>query len=162
MPTASSAPSAIGGDDAGSVGGHSGRQPRLSRRQHLDLRARRLRALRAALEALFGRIDAGELTAITSELTLAELLVKPLQMGQDQSQRAYLETLQSGPTLTMAPVSRAVLLDAARLRGQQPALKLPDAIHAATALACNASVFVTNDARFAAVAGLTAIVLHAE
>jgi len=114
------------------------------------------------LEALFGRIDAGELTAITSELTLAELLVKPLQMGQDQSQRAYLETLQSGPTLTMAPVSRAVLLDAARLRAQQPALKLPDAIHAATALACNASVFVTNDARFAAVAGLTAIVLHAE
>jgi predicted nucleic acid-binding protein len=114
------------------------------------------------LAALFGRIDAGELTAIASELTLAELLVKPLQMGQAQSQRVYLEALQSGPTLTMAPISRAILIDAARLRSQNPALKLPDAIHAATALAFEAQVFVTNDARFGAVGGLAAILLHAE
>lgn len=114
------------------------------------------------LGAPFARIDAGERTAITSQPTLAELLVKPLQMGQAQSQRAYLETLQSGTTLTIAPISRAILIDAARLRAQQPALELPDAIHAATALACDASVFVTNDARFAAVGGLAAIVLHTE
>jgi predicted nucleic acid-binding protein len=113
------------------------------------------------LTALLGRIDAGELAAVTSELTLAELLVKPLQTGLARLQQTYLDTLQSGPTLTVAPITRAILVDAARLRAQQPALKLPDAIHAATALACDAPIFVTNDARFSAVDGLTAIVLHA-
>jgi predicted nucleic acid-binding protein len=115
----------------------------------------------AALTALFKRIDTGELMAVTSELTLAEALVKPLQTNQPPLQQVYLDTLQSSQALMMAPISRTVLIDAARLRAQHASLKLPDAIHAATALAQNARTFVTNDARFGAVSGLAAVVLHA-
>lgn len=61
----------------------------------------------------------------------------------------------------MAPISRTALIEAARLRAQHACLKLPDAIHAATAVAYGASTFVTNDARFRPVSGLTAVVLHA-
>jgi predicted nucleic acid-binding protein len=115
----------------------------------------------ATLTTLFARIDAGELVAVTSDLTLAEVLVKPLHTRQAELQQVYLDTLQSGQTLTMAPITRAVLIEAARLRAQHASLKLPDAIHAATAMAHSAPTFISNDARFGAVSGLTAIVLHA-
>ena len=113
------------------------------------------------LAELFARIDDGELVAVTSELTLAEALVKPFQSNQHELERIYLDTLQSSETLTVAPVSREVLTSAARLRAQYPSLKLPDAIHAATALAQDARMFITNDARFGTVGALTSIVLNA-
>ena len=113
------------------------------------------------LAELFARIDEGELAAVTSELTLAEVLVKPFQSNHHELERIYVETLQSSATLTVAPVSREVLMSAARLRAQYPPLKLPDAIHAATALAYDARTFITNDARFESVDALTATVLHA-
>lgn len=113
------------------------------------------------LAELFARIDDGELVAVTSELTLAEALVKPFQSNQHELELIYLDTLQTSETLTVAPVSREVLTSAARLRAQYPSLKLPDAIHAATALAQDARMFITNDARFGTVGALTSIVLNA-
>jgi predicted nucleic acid-binding protein len=113
------------------------------------------------LTALFERVDAGELTSVTSELTLAEVLVKPFQAKQPDLQQIYMDTLQSGDSLTIVPLLRATLIEAARLRAQYPALKLPDAVHAATALTSGAHLFVTNDARFRAIGALQAIVLHA-
>jgi len=46
----------------------------------------------------------------------------------------------------MRPVDRSVLIDAARLRGRT-GLRLPDAIHASTALASGCDTFLTNDRR---------------
>ncbi len=113
------------------------------------------------LAELFARIDEGELAAVTSELTLAEVLVKPFQSNRQELERIYLDNLQTSATLTVAPVSREVLMSAARLRAQYPPLKLPDAIHAATALAHDAHTFITNDARFGSVDALTPIILNA-
>ncbi len=66
------------------------------------------------------------LVAVTSELTLAEALVKPLLDRHAERQAAYLQVLQPSTSLHMAPVSRDVLLAAARLRAET-GLKLPDA-----------------------------------
>ena len=52
-------------------------------------------AFAAPLAALFARIDAGELIAITSELTLAEVLVKPFIDDNVALQQRYIETLQN-------------------------------------------------------------------
>ena len=52
------------------------------------------------------------------------------------------------------PLSREILIAAARLRAQIATLKMPDALHAATALSQAAEYLVSNDARFAAVPGL--------
>ena len=52
-------------------------------------------AFTAALTALFARIDASELIPLTSELTVAGVLVKPFADGNVTLQQRYLETLQN-------------------------------------------------------------------
>jgi predicted nucleic acid-binding protein len=108
---------------------------------------------RAVLTMLFEALDRGELTAVTSELTLAEVLVKPLLDHHAERQAAYLEALQPSTSLQIVPVSREVLIAAARLRADAN-LKLPDAIHAATAQLTGCGQFLTNDARVPALPGL--------
>lgn len=109
---------------------------------------------RPTLTALFESLDRQELTAVTSELTLAEALVKPLLDRHTEREAAYLQVLQSSSSLLVVPVSRAVLIAAARLRAEAD-LKLPDAIHVATAQLSTCSTFLTNDARIPSVPGLT-------
>ena len=48
--------------------------------------------------------------------------------------------------LAMVPVSRTILIDAARLRANS-GLRLPDAIHVATAVAAGCPIFLSNDRR---------------
>ena len=100
-----------------------------------------------ALEEVFESADAGNLVVVTSELTLAEVLVKPLQEGDLDKQQAYCEALQNSESLIVAGVSREVLIEAAQIRANQK-LKLPDAIHLATAIQYQCSTFLTNDSRF--------------
>ena len=114
----------------------------------------------AALTALFARIDAGELTAITSEFTLAEVLVKPFADANLALQQLYAETLQARLALRIVPITRDILIAAARLRAQHPTLKMPDALHAATALADGAQYFVSNDARFVVLPELTQLSIN--
>jgi predicted nucleic acid-binding protein len=66
-----------------------------------------------------------------------------------------LEALQAHDALVLVPVDRFLWIDAATLRARTPALKLPDAVHAASALATGARDFITNDARFRSVTGLS-------
>jgi predicted nucleic acid-binding protein len=103
---------------------------------------------------IFERVDAGELRGYTSELTLAEVLVKPLSAGADAIRQQYEQLLASPGPLTVLPVSRLILLEAARLRAGFPSLKLPDAIHAATAMLHQCNTFLTNDRRFESVGNL--------
>ncbi|HEY3571964.1 MAG TPA: type II toxin-antitoxin system VapC family toxin [Thermoanaerobaculia bacterium] len=100
---------------------------------------------RVAGEVL-GALDRGELAAVTSELSLAECLVKPMELGRSEVTEAYLEFLQNRRFLAIGPVSREILIEAAHLRGLSR-IKLPDAIHAATALQKGCSSFLTNDDR---------------
>lgn len=109
---------------------------------------------RPTLTALFESLDRQELTAVTSELTLAEALVKPLLDRHTEREAAYLQVLQSSSSLLVVPVSRAVLIAAARLRAEAD-LKLPDAIHVASAQLSTCSTFLTNDARIPSVPRLT-------
>lgn len=112
------------------------------------------------LRDLLLRIDRGELRGVTSEFTLAEVLVKPIRAGDDRLRNFYQHRLTSSPTLEVAPVSRSVLLMAAQLRAQRSALKLPDAIHAATALTIPCDHFLTHDLRFGDVPGLSVVSLQ--
>jgi predicted nucleic acid-binding protein len=97
-----------------------------------------------AVGELFDLIDAAKTTAVSSDLTLAELLVRPLELGRDDLVGIYAELLQPSPGLTVSPIDRAVLIAAAHLRTQR-GLRLPDATHVATALASSCELFVSND-----------------
>lgn len=98
------------------------------------------------LEALFKAIDSAELQTVTSELSLAEALIRPIENNNLQHQAIYQSAIRSRTGLEVVPVSRSILLEAARLRGTV-GLKLPDAIHVATALQTDCEVFLTNDDR---------------
>lgn len=112
----------------------------------------------AALEDLFESADMRNLAIVTSELTLAEVLVKPLEDGDLEKQQAYCEALQSSEHLTIASVSRDVLIEAAKVRATQK-LKLPDAIHLATAVQYQCSTFLTNDSLFKKTCLLPVVIL---
>jgi predicted nucleic acid-binding protein len=58
-------------------------------------------AFATSLAALFTRIDSGDLAAVTSELTLAEVLVKPIADGNTAIQERYLEALQPRDSLIL-------------------------------------------------------------
>ncbi|NQT87775.1 type II toxin-antitoxin system VapC family toxin [bacterium] len=97
------------------------------------------------MREVFEGIDAGGFEAATSELTLAEVMVRPVADGNVALQQAYEGMIHAGGALQVAAVDRAILLNAARLRAAAMALKLPDAIHVATAHACRCTVLLTND-----------------
>jgi predicted nucleic acid-binding protein len=109
------------------------------------------------LAALFSRFDSGQLHAVTSELTVAEVLVKPLRDGNATLCDAFERMLRTSGALTMVPVSRSILAHAAAVRATS-SLKLPDAIHAATAMEQTCTTFLTNDRLFTTLTGLP--VLH--
>lgn len=63
-----------------------------------------------ALDEFFGSIETGEVRAFTSELTLAEFLVRPLMDGNLEIQTAYQQALQNAEGFEVVPVSRDVLI----------------------------------------------------
>jgi predicted nucleic acid-binding protein len=99
-----------------------------------------------ALSALFGLLEDSATVAVTSELTLAEVLPKPFEAGREDIARLYQEMLAPSPWLSVVPVERSILIAAARLQVGL-ALRLPDAIHVATAAATRCEALLSNDRR---------------
>ena len=102
-------------------------------------------------------INDGVISAVTSELTLAELLPKPLASEDGSLVDLYEALICLGGALDIAPVTRDVLIGSAKIRAQIPRIKLPDAIHLATALQRRCPAFLTSDIRIGAPSGLQII-----
>jgi predicted nucleic acid-binding protein len=96
------------------------------------------------LRQLFNEIDSRAMRAVTSELTLAEALAKPMKLGAQDLVEKNEELLAPESPIETAAVDRIVLTEAARLRGQT-GLKLMDAIHVATAQLLGCDLFLSND-----------------
>jgi predicted nucleic acid-binding protein len=107
---------------------------------------------------LWDALDASLQDVVTSELSLLEVLVKPLRIGDTTLQTMFIGTLYGTPGLSCVSITRQILEIAASLRATT-GLKTPDAIHAATALAAGCTLFVTNDLAFRRVPGLNVAVL---
>ena len=101
----------------------------------------------AQVQPLLDAMDAAEVFIVTSELTLAEVLVGPIKTQNLVIQQTYRSFLTTTAILEVAPVTRAILENAAELRATTK-LKLPDAIHLATALQYQCDSFLTNDVVF--------------
>lgn len=94
-------------------------------------------------------MQTADIFVVTSELTLAETLVGPIKANNLLIQQTYRSFLTTTAILEVAPVSRRILEAAAQLRATTK-LKLPDAIHLATALQYQCDSFLTNDVSFKA------------
>lgn len=99
------------------------------------------------MTSLFAAIDEGKIKAVTSELTLAEVLIKPMMDNNADLQKVYKETLRSSEGFSVMPINRQILIEAARLRAESETLRLPDAIHLATASVHHCTFFLTYDKR---------------
>lgn len=92
-------------------------------------------------------VETGELKAVTSEITLAEILVKPIELGADDLCSAYEQVFVSGPNFEVCPVERRILIEAARIRAGRKSIRLPDAVHIATAARRGCTYFLSGDTR---------------
>jgi len=82
---------------------------------------------------------------LTSTLTLAEVLVKPLAAGDIALAERY-EKLLSGPGISVLPFDRACARIYAQLR-KDKSLKAPDVLQLACAANARCDMFITNDDR---------------
>lgn len=113
----------------------------------------------STLVDLFNAVESGGVLAVTSELTLAELLIVPFRHGNAEEEKRCRMILRPQPYLSLFPVSSDVLERMARLRAGLPAMRTPDAIHTATAQLAGCDLFLTNDRRLKTVSGLPVILL---
>jgi predicted nucleic acid-binding protein len=104
-------------------------------------------------------VESGTILAATSEMSLAEVLVKPLEQGDEALAEAYESMIVSGEGFEVLQVRRDILLEAARTRAGRSAIKLPDAIHIATARAASCDYVVSDDRRMPVTKGIKVIPL---
>jgi len=90
--------------------------------------------------------DRGRMRAVTSGLTVVEVLPYPIAANDDVILSGYRRLLGGFPNFSVVPVTTAILYRAAELRAELGG-DTPDAIHVATALAAGCGGLVTNDDR---------------
>ena len=89
-------------------------------------------------------VSKGECGASVSELTLLELLVRPLQLERQDVADEYEALLSHFPNLELVPLTRRIVLRAAAIRARY-GFRTPDALILATAIIQGATLAITND-----------------
>jgi len=107
--------------------------------------------LASALKKLFAIFRQRPGAAVTSELTLAEVLPK-----KKVADRYFFDLLVWSNIFELRPVTREILIETARYRraarmefadGRVSMPKLPDAIHVVTAIQTGCQIFLSSDSR---------------
>ncbi len=109
-------------------------------------------------DVVFAWLENPENVAVTSTLSMTELLVPAYRTGDQRLMKTYYGLLKTYPNLTWIAPELDVAAVAARLRADYR-LKTPDAIQAATAVHAKSSGFMTNDPVFQRVRELDVLVL---
>jgi len=99
------------------------------------------------VRSLFSVLSQRRDCAVTSELTLAEVLAPPRRDGALDlfiKRPVYLNLLVWGGFVELVPISRDILIETANLR-EVARHKLPDAIHIVTAVKADCTHFLSAD-----------------
>jgi predicted nucleic acid-binding protein len=107
---------------------------------------------------IFSWMERPESRAITSTITMMELLVLPYREGDKQRANDFYGLLSTYPNLEWIPPSLEIADLAARIRGRHR-LQTPDALQAATAGCAQATGLITNDPVFRRVDGFETLFL---
>ena len=112
----------------------------------------------ALTDAVFSWVERAGHEAVTSTITMTELLVPSYRDGEEHKVDEFYGLLSTYPNLRwIAPDLETADL-AARLRAAYK-LRTPDALQAATALRAQATGFITNDSVFARIKEFEIVVL---
>ena len=115
----------------------------------------------AVAEALVGLFLA-ESPGPRQPLVTSELIVKPLELGRTELVHVYDNWTITNEQIEVVTVVRTVLRTAAELRAGDGRLKLPDAIHLATAVAVGCTHFLSRDIRLNTPAHIRKVVTSEE
>ncbi len=97
-----------------------------------------------------------EILGFSGDVTLAELLVKPLQSNDAKAVAAVRELLTEDGAITLVSHTRKAFERAAEMRARH-GLKMVDALQLATALETGASCFVSNDRDFPPISAIECV-----
>ncbi|MCX7635742.1 MAG: PIN domain-containing protein [Syntrophales bacterium] len=104
-------------------------------------------------------MNSNRIQAFTSVVTLAEVLPKPVEMGDEELLNKFKTYLKNGPNLALLPITDDIGEGAGVLRGKYPHLKTVDAVQIAAALNTEAEAFLTNDKKLSGIKEIKVIVL---
>lgn len=113
---------------------------------------------RRTVEGIFAMASTGDLRATTGDVTVTEILVRPLAVDDQAAVDRITEFLDSG-LVAVRPHTREGFVLAARIRAANRT-SLPDALHVATAVLSGCTVLVTNDQRMPSLPGLEIVRLQ--
>ena len=113
----------------------------------------------ALTERVFSQVDDGQITAVTSPITLSECLVFPYRFGNTTLQTDFFDLIAHGSHTQFILIDQEIARQAAQLRAKYN-LALADALQIATAINQNCQAFLTNDKQLARVTDIRVIVLE--
>lgn len=112
----------------------------------------------ALVDVVFDQIDQGELTAVTSPITLAECLVYPYRQNNAQLQQDFKDLIGHGNNTEFVAIDEGVGTKAAELRAAYN-IALPDALQIACALKADCDAFLSNDIALKRISEIAVLIL---
>lgn len=109
-------------------------------------------------DPIFAWLERPDHAAVTSTITMTELLVQPYRDSGEQRAGGFYALLTTYPNLDWIAPDLEVADIAARIRAAHR-LRTPDALQAATAVQAQATGLVTNDPVFARIEAFETLVL---
>ena len=105
---------------------------------------------------IFKLIGTDDISALTSEFTLTEILIKPIRENERALIQNIKDLLLDREFFTLTETSESLFIKAAET-GATHSLRPADAIQFPSALQNHCHFFVSNDARFKSVGGLEVV-----
>jgi predicted nucleic acid-binding protein len=110
------------------------------------------------LKQLFALNDEGDFRFLSSTITLLEVLVKPLKVGENKIVEQYKTILTNAEGIDIFEITIHITIKAAELR-EKYNIRTPDALQVATAIERQADYFLTNDLRLKSVKEIKLVTL---
>ncbi len=108
--------------------------------------------------AIFQHVEDGQITGLTSVISLCEVLVHPIRNENFELKQRYLDILQNSPNFSTKIIDALIAETAAELRAKYN-LRTPDALQIATAIENGCDTFLCNDKKLKQVTELKVLIL---
>lgn len=112
----------------------------------------------AKMDAIIEAMDHAGLTAVSSVITLTEVLNQPMKMSNQKLEQEYRDILVNSGSYQLVAINIQIAEAAAGFRARY-GLRTPDALHVASAISTACDAFLTNDTGIKRVTELSILIL---
>ncbi len=112
----------------------------------------------AKMNAIIEAIEDRPIEAVSSVITLTEVLTYPLKLGNTRLEREYRDILLHSGGFRLLTITARIAESAAALRARYN-LRTPDALHVAAGIDARCDAFLTNDTGIKRVTEIAVLVL---